>query len=83
MPMLKLLLVLAVVVVAGMLFLGRRRGRDASPPVPGAPPPPAPRVSAEMVACAHCGVHLPATEARRDDAGRPYCGDAHRAAGPR
>lgn len=30
-----------------------------------------------MVACARCGVHLPASEALEDAAGRPFCGPAH------
>lgn len=34
-----------------------------------------------MLACAHCGVHLPASEALRDAAGHPYCCAAHRKAG--
>lgn len=78
----KYLLVLVVVGVMAWLLLGRRR--TGSPPevssrrsrdVPAAP--------AEMAACAHCGLHLPASEALRDAQGRPYCGDAHRRAGPR
>jgi uncharacterized protein len=36
-----------------------------------------------MVDCAHCGLHLPASEAVRDAGSRPYCGAAHRLAGPR
>ncbi|MGN6527349.1 MAG: PP0621 family protein [Burkholderiaceae bacterium] len=36
-----------------------------------------------MVDCARCGVHLPASEAVRDESGRPYCGGEHRRAGPR
>jgi uncharacterized protein len=39
-------------------------------------------VPAAMVRCAHCGLHLPQTEAVPDDAGRSYCSTAHRAAGP-
>lgn len=35
-----------------------------------------------MVACAHCGVHLPRAEAVADGAGRLYCGDEHRLQGP-
>lgn len=35
-----------------------------------------------MVACAQCGVYLPATEALEAD-GRAYCSPAHRTAGPR
>lgn len=74
----KYLLVLVVVLVGAWLLLrdratppreghGRRRG--------GGPD--------TMVACAHCGVHLPDGEALRDAAGRPFCSDAHRLAGPR
>ena len=73
----KYLVLLGVIVLAWVLFFkGRRKpppvGRgDATPQV------------APMIACAHCGVHLPQTEALFDAAGRPYCGEAHRLAGPR
>jgi uncharacterized protein len=36
-----------------------------------------------MLACAHCGMHLPKSDALLDAAGRPYCGEPHRLAGPR
>ncbi|MCM5570700.1 hypothetical protein M6I34_09285 [Burkholderiaceae bacterium FT117] len=36
----------------------------------------------KIVACAHCGVHLPASEAVRGD-GEDYCCAEHRDAGPR
>jgi uncharacterized protein len=39
--------------------------------------------AAPMVACAHCGVHLPRPDALADGEGRLYCGDEHRLAGPR
>lgn len=79
----KYLLVLLVVAVGVMLLLGRSRRRgDAA-----APPPPAAKGGAQgpaaMIACAHCGVHLPGDDAVRDSAGRGYCGDEHRRAGPR
>jgi len=35
----------------------------------------------EMLTCAHCGVHLPRSEALVAD-GRAYCSAAHRDAGP-
>lgn len=47
---------------------GSREGKGAAPP--------------KMVACAHCGVHLPGPEASFDAEGRSYCGEAHRVAGP-
>jgi uncharacterized protein len=69
----KYLLFLVVVFVLLWLLRGamtsRRRGGAA-------PPPQAPQ---EMIACAHCGVHLPRDEALPGRGG-VFCGDAHRAA---
>lgn len=39
-------------------------------------------VEADMLRCAHCGLHVPADEAIRDGE-LAYCCDAHRQAGPR
>lgn len=36
----------------------------------------------QMLRCAHCDVHLPASEAHRDGEGRPYCSKEHLASGP-
>jgi len=82
----KYLLVLIVVGVAlAWLSIARRRDlggrRDAplargdEPARRGAPP--------TMIACMHCGVHLPQPEALFDAGGRAYCSEAHRLAGPR
>ena len=68
----KILLFLVVVFVLLWLLRGattRRRGSAA-------PPPQAPQ---EMIACAHCGVHLPRDEALPGRGG-VFCGDAHRTA---
>ena len=68
----KILLFLVVVFVLLWLLRGatsRRRGGAARPP-------PAPQ---EMIACAHCGVHLPRDEALPGRGG-VFCGDAHRTA---
>jgi uncharacterized protein len=72
-----------VVVGLALWFLkGRGKGTPAAPaqrtPGKSAAEKPAP-----MVACAHCGVHLPRLEASVDAEGRAYCGEAHRVAGPR
>nr|WP_259409160.1 PP0621 family protein [Rubrivivax gelatinosus] len=74
------MLVIAVVgIVLWLMFgRGRRAARPAERSRAAARAEPA-----EMVACAHCGVHLPADEAVADAAGRRYCGEAHRLAGPR
>lgn len=45
------------------------------------PPAGAPDAVESMVRCAHCGVHLPASDAVAAD-GRVYCSPAHRDLGP-
>ena len=75
-----LILVLLVAVVAWMI-MSRRRPRAQDSEAKRAKPPqdePAP-----MLACAHCGVHLPQSDAVIDAGGKPYCTEAHRLAGPR
>ena len=75
----KVLLVVAVVAVVVALLLGRRR-QDASEAA--RPPRRAGGEPLQMVSCARCGVHLPEGEALRDAAGRAYCSETHRRAGP-
>jgi uncharacterized protein len=85
--MMKIVVLIAVVaLVLWLLSAARRRsGRgDEAPPVQprrgrrGDAAEPTP-----MLACAHCGVHLPRAEAVEDATGRVFCSDAHRLAGPR
>ena len=71
----KYLIVILVVVLMGWWLLGRRpaavqrkREQVAAPQA--------------MIACSHCGVHLPAADAVVD-AGGSYCSETHRLAGPR
>ena len=75
----KLVLLVLIACAVMWLFNARRRGRTDRPPK--APRPPAD--AAKMIACVHCGVHLPLPDALMDPAGRPYCTEAHRLAGPR
>jgi uncharacterized protein len=75
----KYLLVAVVVGVVLWLMFGMRRRVEKPPQRGGRPAGQLPK----MVACAHCGVHLPDKEAPHDADGRPYCSDAHRVAGPR
>jgi uncharacterized protein len=82
----KYLLVLLVVAIGLFALFGRGRGRRPAAPdkaEPARPPAPAAAAPAPMLACAHCGVHLPRDDAVLDAAGRGFCGDAHRLAGPR
>jgi uncharacterized protein len=69
-----LIIVLAVVFVVRtqMRKEARRRTEEAA-------------AKTNMVACAHCGLHLPQAEAVVADVGGtvlPYCSEAHREAGP-
>lgn len=82
----KYLLVLLVVGVVLWMLLARSRGdgrsgqSDAgSTSARGKPRPTPPQA---MLACAHCGLHLPAGDAVLDGS-RIYCSEAHRALGPR
>lgn len=70
----KYLLVTAVVLVAFWIWRNNRRADQAAPPPPrsravGQPAP--------MVACGHCGMHLPADEAVQGRHGS-YCCQEHR-----
>lgn len=84
----KFWLLLGLFLVVVWLVQGGRRSRKSkpSPPVPesSATPPAASPGSGEpahedMVACVHCGIHLPQSEAIDAPAGW-FCGPAHRIA---
>lgn len=77
----KFLLVVAVVGVVLWLMFGRQRRVGKTPPRAAQKEPSGSVVV--MVACAHCGVNLPRTDALEDGASRLFCSEAHRAAGPR
>lgn len=53
----------------------RQRHRASTQPTRHSPP----TAPADMVACTHCGLHLPLTDAVPGAQGR-YCTDAHRRA---
>jgi uncharacterized protein len=66
---------LLIVIVLAVLWLARAgRSRGAARPPSGTPPQPQ-----AMVACAHCGVHLPRGDAVAG-AQDLYCSEAHRLA---
>jgi uncharacterized protein len=70
-----LLIALALVLVWWWRTLARNRN-GANPAQKPAPDKPAPQ---DMVACSHCGLHLPRAEAIASGQG-VYCSDAHRRA---
>jgi len=83
----RLLVWLLIGLLGWGIWRSRSRGNlppgDGPSPRPPAPGPAAPPPAVEaMIACAHCGLRLPASEALRDAPGRPYCSAAHRDAGP-
>ena len=79
----KFLLVLLVVGVCLWMLFARLRGPGTGGKDGDAVRPTKPAVTepVEMVVCAHCGVHLPATDALALGT-RLYCSDAHRRLGP-
>lgn len=79
----KFLLVFAVLFIAIWIWRKNRRDEMQSRPPPPAPPRKPPTVAAPqaMVRCAHCGLHLPATDALTGPDGALYCSAAHRQAG--
>jgi uncharacterized protein len=76
--------VVRVALVVGALYLLWRwwRGGKRRSGAPAAHTPSPPAVPVPMVACAHCGVHLPAQEALWNGA-HPFCSAAHMQAGSR
>jgi uncharacterized protein len=75
----KYLLVFGVVLFAIWLWRHNREveAREQARTRPKAPAPRAPTPVADMVACAHCGLHLPQHEAIVGQHGL-YCCEAHR-----
>lgn len=71
---------LLLLVVIGVVFLLLQKSKRKPPPDAARGKPPG---AATMLSCAHCGLHVPASEAVLDAVGRPFCGEAHRLAGPR
>lgn len=69
-----ILLALAVLVLVWLVRRALRERQGGAPTVPGA--------RGELVACAHCGVHLPRAEALVAPGGA-YCSEAHARLGPR
>lgn len=65
---------LLILIVLAVLWLARASRRRSAPPRPQPP-----GRGEAMVACAHCGVHLPRSEALPGRGGL-YCGEAHRLA---
>lgn len=76
----KYLVLLAVLAV--VLGVWRSRQPKSEAPAQPATPPHTPSPPQDMVACAHCGLHLPRSEALAE-AGHFYCTREHQGLGPR
>lgn len=76
----KYLLVLLVIVVAVGIWRNKRRAELAEHKTAGPKPVPALKEPQNMVACAHCGLHLPQADAMTDGANQYYCSAEHRSA---
>ncbi len=76
----KFLLLTVVLWVAWSLWRNQQR-RDAAPPQPRRAQPAQALPPVQMVPCAHCGMHVPQSEAVQSD-GRSYCSSAHARLGP-
>lgn len=74
----KYLLVALVLIVA--IGIWRNNRRKAAPPAAQKPRLKHPE---DMVTCAHCGVHLPSSDAITSPDRVHYCSTAHRHLGPR
>ena len=73
----KYLLVALVIIIAIGIWRNNRRKAVAPPPKPRLKQP------EDMVICAHCGVHLPASDAITSPDRNQYCSTEHRHLGPR
>ncbi|MEI7783661.1 MAG: PP0621 family protein [Betaproteobacteria bacterium] len=73
-----LMLALAVLALLWWRSLASRGTGDKRKPATPPPPPPPPPPQA-MIACDHCGVHLPGADAVQGAHGA-YCSPAHRQA---
>ncbi len=78
----KYLLVLLVIVVAVGIWRNKRRDEVAERKAAGTRPATALKQPQNMVACAHCGLHVPESEGVRG-AGGFFCSEEHRRLGPR
>ncbi|MDR4125414.1 PP0621 family protein [Yanghanlia caeni] len=75
--------ILAVLITARLLARSGSGSQQAGRSGKGRPPAPADMSDAEsMVRCAHCGIHMPRSEAYLSD-GRTWCGQEHARLGVR
>ena len=74
----KYLLVLLVVVIAVGIWRNKRRVSAAERQSVAPESNPAPRQLQNMVACAHCGLHLPQSDSVSGQSGVFFCCTEHR-----
>ena len=69
----KIALLVLLIIVALIWIRVKARG----PRPPTAPTPSSSRAPERMLACVHCGLHLPAADAAFDAQGRAFCSGSH------
>ncbi len=74
-----LLVALVVMIAIGIWRNNRRKAEEAPPPPPRRSKQ---RQVEQMVTCAHCGLHLPASDAVTSKEQLHYCCKEHRRLGP-
>ena len=72
-----------IVIIIAVLCVARIAARGGARRAPGfrRPPPAQPGGGAEAMGCAHCGIHLPRSEALLQN-GRTWCSADHAQRGP-
>lgn len=74
----KYLVLLAVLVIAYMVWRSKRIGIGRGGAAPGARGPAKETGPQEMIACPVCGLHLPRADAIAGPGGLAYCSQEHR-----
>lgn len=70
-------LLLALLAYLAWRWYVAQRTKD-EPAVQASPPPQATDAAEKMVSCAHCGIHLPQSEALAGQGALHFCSDEHR-----
>ncbi len=68
----------AIALIVAMWLLRGKKSLPGADAAPSAQPGNRRQDAEAMVRCAHCGIHIPASESVADSSGALFCGDEHR-----